>query len=368
MAKFRQKNFFWGGALMVGTTVAQMAQASGQAKEAQEQAEAAIKAQKRENTKLVNALNNLAKNNPQAGAQAGQLVGSQKSFSKAAIFNKAGRFVKDVIGSVGSGVKEVSKGGITEIKKTSKGLGLVGKTVISLGSAGLATGLASYGLDKAITHDARKNGIMPAKNTTTPNNSNTQQRSYSVASIVSKGAEYAKKGIKYAGSKQNLKTAAGWAVPIVGFTGLGYLANRQQMKEQGAAQNSTISQEQRSYSVMGNVGKVIAGKWRSATKNWKGMQTITGFLSNTASFGKFGRREVQAFGDRLRQSDKGAWANKLGNFIKKNPNAANLGAAGIGTAVIGGAMNTGEKLVKKTAEKFDKDAYAYEKFKNQPVQ
>ena len=126
MIRFRQKSFAapvvaaaGGGLLstlgniaMIGGTAAmpfQMAQASKQAKEAEEQNEKMIAAQKKENAKLTKALNNIAKeakNNPQVATQVGQLVAQNKTFAApAGLIAKGSQVAKDMIRAAGGGGK-----------------------------------------------------------------------------------------------------------------------------------------------------------------------------------------------------------------------------------------------------------------------
>ena len=58
----------------------------------------------------------------------------------------------------------------------------------------------------------------------------------------------------------------------------------------------------------------------------------------------------------------------MGKFIIKNPNTSNLVGAGIGAGILAGSYDLGDKLIRKTAKRLDKDAYAYEEYNNQPVE
>ena len=161
MIKFRQKEF---GAPLVGAGMGlmnaltagslvmggvQMKQASDQAKEAQEQNEKMMAAQKKENERLTKALNNVAKSaasNPQAATQAAGMVGQSKMFAVPSGFLGKGRAV------------------VGDIIRAAGGTGSVGKKVLGLGTAGVATAGTMYAIDKAQTADARKIGMMPKKN------------------------------------------------------------------------------------------------------------------------------------------------------------------------------------------------------------
>lgn len=388
MIRFRQKNFgapvvaaAGGGLLstlgniaMIGGTAAmpfQMAQASKQAKEAEEQNEKMIAAQKKENAKLTKALNNIAKeakNNPQVATQAGQLVAQNKTFAAPArLIAKGSQVAKDMIRAAGGG-------------------GKIGKSILGLGSAGLATGAAMYAVDKAQTADARRIGMMPKKG-------NVQQRSYAAPSVMSQIGTYAKKAGKYLVSKENLKKSAGWAAAGAGISlGLGYLPARAQFKGQQREQENIASQQlqQRSYAFNMASAEGVKGFVKSMNpKTWQITKTpgktTTGFIATMGSMGMIGRRDIGKFAGNLVTDPKssklskkiGGWMlakDKSGKFIKDSAgnfvsnNKANL-AVGLGAgSVLTGAYGAGEKIVRKTAKAVDKDAYAYENFQNQQVQ
>lgn len=378
MVKFRQKNYAAplvaalgsnglmnaltaGGLAMTGV---QMHQASSQAKEAEQQQQEALRAQKRENEKLTKALNNIAssaKNNPQAALQAGHMVGQSKMFAvpSTSILSKGRQVAGDMIRAAG-------------------GKRNIGKGIIGLGVAGVATGAAMYGLDKIQTADSRRIGMMPKRDY-------PQQRSYaSAASIMTKAADYAKKAGKIAVSKDTLKQAGSWAGIGAGFGALGYISDRAAFKGQQKAQ-------QKSYAInASSIMKTVRGYAKDLNPRtwqlWKTPgKTTTGFISRMGSLGMIGRRDIGNFAGRLMNDPKsssiskkiGNWMlakDKAGNFIKDSAgnyvsrNRANL-AVGLGAgSVLTTAYGSGEKVVKRTAKALDKDAYAYENFKNQQVQ
>ena len=421
MIKFRQKNFGLPVAAlvntaMIGGTALSLKQGADQQKQAERQQEEALAAQRRENAKLVKALDRVSKeasNNPQAAQQAAELVRKNKTFGVPAGFGKAATgffknakgFVKEAVGAVGSGgykkVKVDSGKKVVDVfgrrgkagkavtthkyvnEKQSTGIGKIGKTLIGLGTGGALMSGAGYVADKAITADARKIGMMPKKNSSNsvaqPNP--VQQKAYGIpagaSSTLSKMGTYAKKGIKYTFSKKNLnKGSIGMAALFGGMPAIGYLSSRAQFKDQQknqqaqASPNTTAAPTQKAYgvpagaakSVMGTIGKTLKKPFR----NWDGMKTITGGAAKFTSFGNYGKREIQAYGQRL-ASGNNKWAKATGNWIKNNPNKANLAGAGIGAVAVSGAWSGGEKLTRKALNKVDKDAYAYEKFQNQEV-
>lgn len=392
MIKFRQKDFAWpalaalANGAMIGGTVLSVAQGSKQAKQAEEQHKEALEAQQRENAKLTNALNNLAKeakNNPQVAAQAGHIVGESKMFAVPStvansFFRNARQFGKDVLGAIRGEAVKVKTGKVLNGKKLHKyvrptGINAVGKTVLGLGSAGVATAAVNYGVNKAQTVDARKIGMIPGKN--------VEQRSYAVpSSIMSKAGTYAKKAGKFLVSKENLKKSATW-----GAFGLipaaGYIAERAQFKDQVRQQESMP--RQKSYAVnMASIAKGVKGFAKNLNpKTWQitktPLDTISGFASKSGSMFMIGKKEMLNFGNRLKANpNSGSWAKKTGEWItKKGPNGKykNLWKANLGLGVTGGSVLTtaygkSEKLTDKALRKIDKDAYSYEKHKNQQVQ
>lgn len=374
-----------------GLTVGGMVQGSKQAKAAEQQQreankfaerqqKAALKQQEKENLRLTRSLNNLAKSaagsDPQTAAQVGHVIGETqqaKMFSsKSSILKELGRFGKDLIRNVGSGVgkeavtekkknifgliKEVPKRYKTDkyiyrTKRTSTGLGKVGKTLIDLGSSGAAIAGTGYVVDKIITRDARKTGMMPKKEA-------DSEKNFSAAGT------YVKKGIKYAVSKKNLKNVGGSALFVAGLSLPGYLINKKQYKDQIKSHEGI---DQKEYSVNSVLKNIKRKAMKNAFLRHPG-QTITGGLSNLMSFGKFGRKEIKAYGKRLQGKDNGIYAKKLGKYIVEHPNQANLGGALIGAGIVGTAFTTGDKIIRNTVKHLDEDAYAYENYKNKPVE
>ena len=347
MINFRQKQYAAPALLsagnlltagMVGQGFMQMNQASKQAKEVEEQQQQALRQQKRENDKLVKALNNIAKNAPDASAQAGHLVGQSKLFAApAGIMQKTGQVVSDFV-------------------KAAGGTGKIGKKVLTLGSAGLATGAAMYTADKLISRDARNIGMMPKKG-------EIQQRSYTAPSVMSKIGVYAKKAGKYLSSKENLKTAGGWAALGAAFPVGGYLlGDRQQFKNQQAQQEL----QQRSYSIANSIGRWF--KTSTATQIFRTpKRTITGGIARFGSLGMIGHETVGKFANNLKNNSKSEFAKKIGAWAIKNPGKANVAVGLAGGSVLTSAYGAGEKAFKKTANALDKDSYTYENFKNQQI-
>jgi hypothetical protein len=185
---------------------------------------------------------------------------------------------------------------------------------------------------------------------------------------MSKTGNFLKKGVKYTFSKKNLLSndvkmmAAFGAVPA-----FGYLAQRSQHKQQIKNQESPVNNVQQKSYAAPVVARSVAKSGRKIFKNWDGMKTITGAAARLGSFGMYGKREIQAYGQRLAKGNH-AWSKKAGKWIQDNPNKANLAGTAIGLGTINAVWRGSKDLTKKALNKVDKDAFAYEKHQNQEVQ
>lgn len=411
MIKFRQKDYAapavaaaMGGGMglmnaltagSLGLGVLQMGQASKQSKLAEEQQQEALKAQQRENAKLTKSLDKLAKAaeaNPQASiqaAQAGHLVGKSKVFAVPATATKSlsslGKKLATSARGIARNAKSFGKEAINAVGvkggENGTGIGKIGKTMIGMATTGVISAGAAYAVDKGVTADARRVGIMPRQS--------EKQKSYAMpsaaaSSIMSKAGTYLKKGAKYAFSKQNLlKKDHLFMGAFAVMPAAGYLGQRAQFKSQLKNQDSqssvvpknsqtqtTNNYQQKSYAAPATLLKGAvsntASRSKGLFKNWDGMRTITGGAAKLGSFGMFGKREIQAYGQRLAKGNH-SWSKKTGKWIQENPNKANIAGAIIGAGAVKASWTGAENLTKKALNKVDKDAYAYEKYQNQEV-
>ena len=224
---------------------------------------------------------------------------------------------------------------------------LIGGTMMGATMAG-----ASYLTDKAIQKDMKKNG-MPLEKT------------YSAGSIM--------KAVKGTGkvlgeaAKKNKGTLITMAALGSAPMALGYSAEKAQYKDQMAS-------TQRNYAVPGTmaVKRLLTGASKSVRNSQifkTPGQTILGGLSNLSGGG--GRKGVYKFGHQLNRNGKhsgSVWSQKAGKFIMDNPKTALAGSIPVGAAVLGATWGTGEKIVNKTAQALDKDAFKYQDSKNQEIQ
>lgn len=372
MIKFRQKEYVLPAALLTvgrGTlgalnaagnvaAIGGIAQGAQQMKQAEQQAEE----QAAQNRKITKALNNIAenaKNNPQAAQQAADVIG-QKQFARINL-----GAIKNSLRGVGKNATGLAKD-VGTIVKENRG-GLIAGTLAGATLAG-----SSYLTDKAIQRDMKKNGIPVQKN-------------YAAKAGIGKSIL---SGLKTAG-KETWKAAKSHkgmigSMAVLGSapTALGYMAEKQQLKDQIA---STQQLGQKTYSLkikrfaklgfIKKAGTFLKNPVTNTKTWWKGTplrntpgQTILGFMSTMSGGG--GRKTVTNIGNRLQELGKKSgskWSQGAGKFIIDHPKTALTASIPIGLGVMAGTWDTGEKLVRKGAKAIDKNAYAYQESKEQEV-
>lgn len=335
MIKFRQKIFVapliplaLEGAMAVGTGLS-LKQGMDQSKQAEELA-ARQEEQNKEITKALNRVAKSASKNPIVAQQAANVM-SQKQFG----IN--GGFIKNVTNLA----KDVKNAAWTPGAKRFMKVGL---------ASGAVMGGTGYIVDKAIQKDAKKIGLMN-------DNSSPQQKSYAnVGSVLKKAGGFIK----------NNKTELGLSAGFSAIPAVGYLSERKQFLDQKkATMASSTTPQQRSYAFVPKMSG-IKKMFQPMRDHWG--QTVLGGVNKLVSFGGIGRKEVAGFGKRMAEGSSSEWGRKLGGFIQKNPKTALTGAIGVSLGVSAGSYGLGEKMVKKGAEAVDKNAFAYEKSKNQEIQ
>ena len=373
MIKFRQKEFVGPLVAAAGRMLPELAVSAGigmagnkaQQKANEEQTEIIEKQareQKKQNERMAEAMNKIAensKNNPQvaqqAASQVSQVMMSQREFARIGL------------GGIGKAVKN------SKFLKNAKGLGkdlwtitkenkteLIGGTL-----AGGAMAGAGYLTDRAIQADMKKSGIPLQKQ---------EQRSYAAIGSIMGGLKKAGKTI-WEAAKKRKGMIAGMAVLGSAPTALGYIAEKQQLKDQlGHTQQKTYSLKLKTFGKFGFIGKAakgLAGKVKGV-KNWQIWktpgQTTLGFLSNMSMGG--GRKGVSGFGKRLEELGEKSgseWSKKAGRFIQTHPKTALAASIPVGMGIMSATWDTGDKLVRKGAEAVDKNAYAYQKSKEEQI-
>lgn len=391
MAILKQKEFWVGTAVTVGATALglkqgseQMAQAEEQAKQAEEQQKKASEDMKKQTDAIkqqTKVYEKMAKQNP-IMAQSVANMQQPQSVAYSDIENNMKKFRQKDFGNPSIWTWE-------NIKGAAKGLGKAAwnrkGVVIGAGTMGMAMAGTSYLVNKGIEMDMKKNGIPIPQ---TPPQPQQQQYSNLGGSIMQKeffeftkdrlkseaktiGSEF-KKGIKgnfgLVGGGLNLLFEAPTAIQ--------YMAERKQLIAQARASQagamkgmSPVARQQIkpvSYplqSAQNNIAQKQYSFWGSLVKH------PVKKLLNTVSVmsGGGGMHGVRGVVRDFRQSGNPILQN-AGEWIKKHPKTALVGSIGIGGTAFSAGMSAGESLIKKPLESIDKNAYAYSKSKEQPVE
>lgn len=365
----RQKEFVvplaaLGTAAMVASvplTIGGMVQTSNESKKTTEQAKIQEEQMKRQNA-ILNKIAKNSANNPEVAAQVAQVKQGNYSLvpKKFAVPSGATKILtaKNLKG-FGKDIWGVIKGG-----KESLMSGVV------FGGAGAAAG---YGANKAIELDMKKNGIFPKNE--------ASQKSYAVAgSIMGAAKSLGKTAWKV--TKENPKTIATMAAFGALPTGLGYIAERQQLKEQVKQSGNEAQQKEYAFkmsvpaakSIMSGIkstGKSIVNGIKGAGKSVKTFfkDPITNTMAAASSVGGTGgKKGLESFTKTMKNSENPI-SNKVGEFIGNHKKLAMTGSGLLGIGVVMPATwDGGEKAVRGTAKLLDKNAYAYEDSKNQMIQ
>ena len=355
MIKFRQKEFVAPlaalGVLSNGAMLASVPIGIAQANKAEEQAKAQEDQIKKQNQILKKIANN-AQNNPEVAQQVASVKTMSLTVKRFAAIGNTGKLMnwKNIKG-LGSDLW-----GIAKNNKDS----LISGVLIGGVGAG-----ASYATNKAIEYDMKKNGIpLP--------NQQAQQKQYAaVNGSVLQGIKSGAKTV-WNVAKNNKLGILGFGVGLSSLpTGLGYLAEREQLKAQ-AKQSQGYPQEpqQKQYAAAGGfikgLGKNIKGIKNSVVNFAK--DPITG-TTNAAShmLGMGGKQGVQNFANTMSKSEN-PLSQKIGEFTGKHGKIALAASVPVGLGVMNATWGGGEKAVRGTAKLLDKNAYAYDNSKNQTIQ
>lgn len=456
----KEKLFFWGAALniaSVGTGVGGMMQASGQAKEAAEQAERQESLMKQQ----TKALNKLATQNPAAGPQVAQIMASEGSIMSkeftmveqpanpnrtqteidsqnslqdagtslnTGLKTAGGLATGAIVGGLGGGLiggvngfrganpgtwnrtKGFAKGNIKG-SLIGAGIGMVaggllghesgnndrshqirnysfigeaGKFAKTVGKYaldnkgelakqvviwGAVPAVAAYGIDKAITHDAKKNGIMPQQ--VAAAQQAPQQGSYSSIMNDSERLFAAANGSVMSGVKnwakdiwKNDKGMLAMSGVFAAIPGVTYLAQRNSMKQQVQDTQQSImnnnTPRQQNYSVMDERAFAFGARITGMRKT---IDKTMGFLGGGSEVIKKAGNSISEIGKKYNSE----WAQKMGKSIMEHPVRWGVGGAAAATGIMMGTAAVGEKIIRKPLETVDKNAFEYEKAQNQIV-
>ena len=390
MAILKQKEFWVGTAITVGTTALglkqggeQMAQAEEQAKQAEEQQKKASEDMRKQTAAIkqqTKVYEKMAKQNP-IMAQSVASMQQPQSVAYSNIEDNMKKFRQKDFGNPSIWTWENIKGAAKGLGKAAwnrKGV-LIGAGTMGMGMAG-----TSYLVNKGIEMDMKKNGIP------LPQQPQPQQQSYSNlgGSIMQKeffdvSADRLKSEAKSVGNefKKGIKGNFGPASIGVNLlfeapTAIQYMAERKQLIAQARASQagamkgmSPAARQQMkpvSYPLQpaqNNIAQKQYSFWGSLVKH------PLKKLLNTASVmsGGGGMHGVRGVVRDFRQSGNPILQN-AGEWIKKHPKTALAGSIGIGGTAFGVGMSAGENLIKKPLESIDKNAFAYSKSKEQPVE
>lgn len=350
----RQKEFMGPLAFagMAALTAVPMVQAAAEGKKTEEQAKIQEEQMRRQNA-ILNKIAKNSANNPEVAAQVAQIKQGNYSLvpKRFAVPSGATKILtaKNLKG-FGKDIWGVIKGG-----KESLMSGVV------FGGAGAA---ASYGANKAIELDMKKNGMFPKNE--------ASQKSYAVAgSIMGAAKSLGKTAWKV--TKENPKTIATMATLGALPTGLGYIAERNQLKEQAKQSGigNGIQQKEYAFKMSVPTAKSIMNGIKGAGKSVKTFfkDPITNIMAGASSIGGTGgKKGLESFTKTMKNS-KNPISNKVGEFVGNHKKLAMTGSGLLGFGVVMPATwGGGEKAVRGTAKLLDKNAYAYEDSKNQMIQ
>ena len=345
--KLKRKLFIVGTLVMGGGTALSLIQGNKQAKQQQEIAER----NEEQNQEIKRSLDRLAKaaeKNPQAApnlaANAGSIM-QQKTYA-AINFQQIGGLAKD-IGSVAWKHR---------------------KAAFTTAAMGAGTVTGSYLVNKAIQHDAKKIG-MPLGGSGDAGSvmqkpEINEERTYSILGKMGIGGSFAS-GMMFA--------------PI---SGMSYMKERKAFLDQKAASSKRSFQEPQQPSLLSNQeqqGVINSKAPATATRTYS---AATGLLVNGAKsigrgagsmgrtllgfFGNVSKNNVKTWGQQMvaRGAQSGnELTQKLGKYMLENPNNTRAGMALAGTGVFGATYAAGEKPIKGLLNKVDKNAFAYDKSK-----
>ena len=311
MIKYRQKVFFWQYAVMGGLTGAQMLQQNGSDKERAEQEEKTQELIKEQNRKL----EKLSKVRPEVAN-----VMQERTYGLANV-------AKDVL--------------------KNKGLR---KELIGSAKIGGLFALGSYGAQKYIQHDMKKNELEPEM---------LGQNTYSE-----------KPGLyqKYISDpfKKHISDPLGKAIPEP--------VKKVGKKAGGVGVNLGFGAAFDLMEYKGDKAAMMAQK--AQTRNFSLGRTIVKGIASFGSLGLAGNKNMAKLGERMVK--EGGVSGKIGNFMMKHDAAGNIIKgeasnkaliAGIvpGFTVASAPMGAGEKAVELPTRALDPGAYKYKDIKNGKV-
>lgn len=331
MIVFKEKSFFWGAALMAGSTALSLGQGSKQMKESQKQADQMEKS----NLAIAQQLNKIAKtNDPEKINQATTLL--QNNYSLVTAAKTVGGFTKDL--------------GRVALKNKKA---LTGTAVFGGAMAG-----GGYIADKIIQRDINKQ-----------EENNLVERSYSIPIAIRTSIKKVPKVLKNHGGSIATGAGLGAGLPLLTY-GTSKLAKKDMIADmEEPSQQKTYSVASFARLAAKKVANSAKFTYRHPTESIK--RTGKAILGGTSSLmGGGGYKGVKKVGQQLQVAGKmsgNKLTTSLGNAIINNPNAAVAASIPVGSTLIGAAYTVGDKAVRGTLETFDKNAFKYEKSQEQVI-
>lgn len=365
MIKFRQKEFFWPGVIMAGTSLLGLKQGADANKEQEEANEEAAREQRRHNK----AMEKAALQNPEA---------LQKDFAApGSILRTAGGFAKDLIGTQKGNMKNAlgtaatlagtaylgnrlatsvkdhkennDKGNKNFLKKAAIGAGVIGGSILAAKKGGLGKPIQNF-----MTTGKGGQALSTLGKAVNPIVRNE-------AGKVSIGQTLGKNAIN---------------TGFIAMPTISYLA--QKKSEKDMTENTQKEFAAVPMSVMRGLvkGKQVMGAVKNGFNTFKSHPglSITGGLNKASKwvgfYGEGGTKAVQNTVSKLAEAGQASgnkWTQGTAKFLGEHKKTANLLATG-GTLAAGtGMMKLGTAAVEKPARMLDNDAYKMEDQENDKI-
>lgn len=381
MERLKQKEFFWGTALTVGSTAlmmgqgsAQSAQSEEQAAQQEEQSRKALVEQRRQN-ELLNRIANKSGPNNNIGMKAANVLSGGNGGEKPIV---RGKFYSSVLSRRGERMFAAAPSIMSKIGTAAKDIYGAGKDLVAnnikgtIAYAGMAS-LAAYGANKYIQHDMKKEGLDVDD---IGNLAYKKQKSYassSAESVVNGAAKGVEKQsfLSHLKSPMGIGISAAFEIPRV----FDYSSEKNQLKEMvGATGRPKSIMQQRSYAAptggfmqtVRNIPKNLKGWW-AGIKSHPG-ESITNGISfiGTAGFG--GTKATQEFAGNLASGSKSESMRKFGKWMQNHKALANLTTLAPSAAIGIGGWNVAQGAGDKALRTIDPNAYKYQDAKNRQLE
>lgn len=396
MIEFRQKVFFL-NAIMAAGTVIGIGQASSQMKQTEEhmrqekqleksrqrfekkQQEEQLKAQKEQQEKQLQLQREQMKQQRELQREGNTMAAVAPSSSDIQSMAEKGfsmvEFKRKKFGAVWNwqNIKGLAKDTGSILKDNKHHWG-------KMAAAGLAMGVGSFVVNRAISNDMKKSGInldQMRRDTEQQSQQNPNfQKTYSaIPQFLSKAGNKMSsiwKSAKKNGYNKEILIGAGFPVVMAVPTVMGYMGEKKQLQDQYGQQNQIpqVSQQQRQY----GIGSWIAQKGRGLVNATKPIrehpgQTVLGFISQLSMGGGHKAAEGAAR-DFVNQGAKSGnvLTQKVGNFLTNHKKTAIAATIPVGLTTTSALWEGGEKLAKKVGGTVDKNAYTYENWKEKQIE